>query len=341
MSIFFPDKALIVAELSANHGGSLEVALDTITAAKQSGADAIKLQTYTADTITLDSDAEDFVIQGGTLWDGRKLHDLYDEAHTPWEWHEALFAKAKEEGLICFSSPFDQTAVDFLEAFNTPAYKIASFEITDVNLIRYAAQKNKPMIISTGIANQEDIELAIAACREVGNNDITLLKCTSAYPAPIDLVNLNTMVDMKQKYGVEVGLSDHTTGLTAPVVAATLGAKMIEKHFILDRSLGGPDASFSLEPADFGRMVQAVRNAEASLGEVTYGLDESIKSSRQFARSLYVAEEIKKGDFITEQNVRSVRPGNGLHPKYLQECLGKKSNRDLEVGTPFSLEFLA
>ena len=240
------NKVFIIAELSANHNGDLEIAIETARAAKRAGADAIKLQTYTADTITLDCDNEDFIIKGGTLWDGKTLHSLYKEAFTPWEWHEELFRVAKQEGLVCFSSPFDVTAVDFLEQFDVPAYKIASFEITDIPLIEYTASKGKPMIMSTGIATYEDIQLAVGTCRAVGNNDITILKCTSAYPAPIEEANLIMMQQFAKDFDVKVGISDHTLGITLPVAATMLGASVIEKHFILDKSIGGPDAAFSL-----------------------------------------------------------------------------------------------
>src|SRR5690554_3675791 len=239
----------IIAELSANHNGSLETAIQTIKAAKRAGADAIKLQTYTADTITIDSNKPDFIIKG-TIWEGKNLYELYKEAYTPWDWHETLFETAREEGLICFSSPFDKTAVDLLEELNTPAYKIASFEIIDIPLIEYVASKGKPIIISTGIATMEDIELALDACRRMGNNDIALLKCTSSYPAPLEEANLVMIKDMAERYGVITGLSDHTLGSTAPVVATCFGAKIIEKHFILDRAVGGPDASFSMDEAE-------------------------------------------------------------------------------------------
>ena len=321
----------IIAELSANHGSDIEVAKDTVRAAKRTGADAIKLQTYTADTITLDSDKDDFLIKG-TIWDGRKLYDLYKEAYLPWEWHAELFATAKEEGLVCFSSPFDATAVDLLEELDCPIYKIASLEITDINLIEYAASKGKPMIISTGIASYEDIELAIETCRKVGNNDITLLKCTSSYPAPIEEANLVMMQRFAKDFNVKVGLSDHTLGITVPVVATALGATVIEKHFILDKSIGGPDASFSLDEKEFTEMVTAVRNAEKALGTENYELTEKQKVGKVFARSLYVAEDIKKGEVITEKNVRSVRPGFGLHPKYLNEILGQKVNKNIQKG---------
>ena len=324
----------IIAELSANHGGNIDTALETVRAAKRAGADAIKLQTYTADTITLDSDKEDFLIKG-TLWDGKTLYKLYKEAYLPWEWHNELFKVAKEEGLVCFSSPFDHTAVDFLEQFDVPAYKIASFEITDISLIRYTASKGKPMIISTGIATYDDIKLAVDTCRAAGNNDITILKCTSSYPAPINEANMVMMQQFAKDFNVKVGLSDHTLGITLPVVATVMGASVIEKHFILDKSLGGPDAAFSLDEKEFSQMVKAVREAEQSIGVVSYELTEKQKSGKQFSRSLYVAEDVKKGDIITKENVRSVRPGYGMHPKHLDEILGKTLTQNVEKGEPF------
>ena len=327
------NKSIIVAELSANHNGSRQVAADTIRAAKRAGADAIKLQTYTADTITLNCHADDFKIKQGTIWDGKYLYDLYKQAYTPWEWHEELFRVAREEGLVCFSSPFDKTAVDFLESLGNPIYKIASFEITDIPLIEYAARKMKPMVISTGIATEEDIQLA-------GNDDITLLKCTSSYPAPIEEANLCMIKDLAERYGVKSGLSDHTIGSVSAVVAVTQGATMIEKHFIIDRSIGGPDASFSMNEQEFAQMVKDIRMAEAAIGSVSYELTDKMKSGREFSRSLYVAEDMKAGEVITEQNVRSVRPGFGLHPKYLKDILGKKVNQDLEKGTRFAWEFV-
>lgn len=328
----------IIAELSANHNGSLETALETVRAAKRAGADCIKLQTYTADTITLDSDKEDFVIKG-TIWDGKKLHSLYQEAYTPWEWHAEIYKVAKEEGLICFSSPFDKTAVDLLEELNSPAYKIASFEITDIPLIEYVASKGKPIIISTGIAQQEDIELALDACRRMGNNDIALLKCTSSYPAPIEEANMVMVNDLAERYNVISGLSDHTMGSTVPIVATAFGAKIIEKHFILDRAIGGPDASFSMNEEEFTAMVKAVREAEKAIGVVDYTLTEKQAKGKDFSRSLYIAEDIKAGEVFTEKNLRSVRPGFGLHPKYFNELIGKKAKLDLEKGTPMKLDF--
>ncbi|MDI9309697.1 MAG: pseudaminic acid synthase [Limnohabitans sp.] len=329
----------IIAELSANHNGSLEVALETVRAAKRAGADCIKLQTYTADTITLDCDADDFVIKG-TIWDGRKLHDLYKEAYTPWEWHKTIYEEAAKEGLICFSSPFDKTAVDFLEELNSPAYKIASFEITDIPLIEYVALKGKPIIISTGIAELEDIELAVQTCRRAGNNDIALLKCTSSYPAPIEEANMVMVKDLAEKFQVISGLSDHTMGATVPIVATAFGAKIIEKHFILDRSIGGPDASFSMNEEEFTAMVKSVREAEKAIGIIDYKLTEKQAKGKDFSRSLYIAEDIKKGDVFTEKNVRSVRPGFGLHPKYLKNILGKKSNCDLKLGERLSFNVI-
>lgn len=329
----------IIAELSANHNGSLDNALETIKAAKRAGADCIKLQTYTADTITLDSDKEDFVIKG-TIWDGKKLHTLYQEAYTPWEWHEQIYRVAKEEGLICFSSPFDKTAVDLLESLHSPAYKIASFEITDIPLIEYVASKGKPVIISTGIAEQEDIELALEACHRMGNYDIALLKCTSSYPAPIEEANMCMVKDLAERYNVISGLSDHTMGSTVPIVATVFGAKIIEKHFIIDRAIGGPDASFSMNEEEFTAMVKAVREAEKASGVVDYTLTEKQAKGRDFSRSLYVAEDIKAGEIFTDKNLRSVRPGFGLHPKHYNEIIGKKSNQDLEKGTPMKLNYI-
>lgn len=331
----------IIAELSANHNGSLETALETIRAAKRAGADAIKLQTYTADTMTINCDKKDFIIDSGTVWDGRNLYELYQEAYTPWEWHEQLFKTAHEEGLICFSSPFDKTAVDFLEELNAPAYKIASFEITDIPLIEYAASKGKPIILSTGIAGKEDIELALETCRKAGNNDIALLKCTSSYPAPIEEANMAMVKDFEERFDVIPGLSDHTLGTTVPVVATCMGAKIIEKHFILDKSIGGPDASFSLDEKEFTEMVKAVREAEKAIGKVDYTLTEKQKAGKAFSRSLYVVKDIKAGEQITEENVRSIRPGFGMHPKELSRLNGKNINLNLAKGSRLKPENFA
>ncbi len=334
------NSVFIIAELSANHNGNFENAVNTIKAAKRAGANAIKLQTYTADTITIDCKNDDFRIKQGTIWDSRYLYDLYKDAYTPWEWHEELFRVAKEEGLICFSSPFDKTAIDLLEQLNTPAYKIASFEITDIPLIEYAASKGKPVIISTGIAGLEDIELAIDACKRMKNERIILLKCTSSYPAPIEEANLAMITDLAKRFGVITGLSDHTMGITVPIVATVMGAKVIEKHFILDRSIGGPDASFSLNEEEFTTMVKAVREAEVAIGKVDYTITEKMLKSRQFSRTLYIVEDINAGDSITEFNVRSIRPGYGLHPKYWDMIIGMKAKIDLKRGTPLNLDFL-
>ena len=329
-------KVFIIAELSANHNGDLKVALETVRAAKRAGADAIKLQTYTAKTMTIDCKNDFFMIKQDTAWDGEYLYDLYKRACTPWEWHKDIYDLAKEEGLICFSSPFDNSAVDLLEELNSPIYKIASFEITDIPLIEYVASKGKPIIISTGIAEIEDIELAIETCRKAGNNDITVLKCTSAYPADPKDANLLTIPDIKSRFEVKVGLSDHTMGIEGPVIAAVLGATVIEKHFILDKSIGGPDAHFSLDEKEFTEMVNAVRKAEEMMGVVDYKMTEKKKKSRQFSRSLFLVKDVRAGDKITRENVRSIRPGFGMHPKFFKDVLGKSFKKDFSKGTPLS-----
>ncbi|KAB7889770.1 pseudaminic acid synthase [Poseidonibacter ostreae] len=326
------DGVYVIAELSANHGGDINIAKETIKAAKEIGANAIKLQTYTADTLTLDSDKEDFTIKGGTLWDNKKLYDLYKEAYLPWEWHEELFDYARSIDIDIFSSPFDKSAVDFLEQFNPSAYKIASFEITDYELIRYTASKGKPIIISTGIATIDEIQDAVDICKSVGNEDIVLLKCTSSYPAPLEDANLLTIPNLAQTFGVISGFSDHTFGSTAPIVAVALGAKVIEKHFILDKSIGGVDAGFSLDKNEFKEMIEAVRDTEKLIGKVDYSMSEKKKKSRQFGRSLYIAKDIKKGEMFTEENIRSVRPGYGMHPKYLKDILGQVAEKDYDFG---------
>ena len=327
------NSVFIIAELSANHNGSIQTAVETIRAAKRAGANAIKLQTYRADTITLDSHQKDFLIDDNSIWRGQNLYDLYKKAYTPWEWHPKLFEVAKEEGLIIFSSPFDLTAVDFLEELNNPIYKIASFEITDIPLIRYVASKGKPIIISTGIATDKDIKLALKACKDEGNKRVALLKCTSSYPAKIEEANLMMIKDFSRRYKVVSGLSDHTLGIVAPVVAVTQGAKIIEKHFILEKSIGGPDASFSLDEKEFGKMVEAVRESELAIGKIDYSLSEKQKSARNYSRSLYVSEDVKKGDIVTESNIKSVRPGYGMHPKHLPNILGKIFTKDCRIGT--------
>ena len=333
-------KVFIIAELSANHNGNIEVAKKSIKAAKEAGADAIKLQTYTADTLTLNCKKDDFIIKGGTLWDKKSLYELYQKAYTPWKWHKELFDYAREIGIDIFSSPFDKSAVDFLEEFNPNAYKIASFEITDYELIRYVASKGKPIIISTGIATIDEIQDAVDICKSEENNKIVLLKCTSAYPALLEDANLKTIPNLAETFGVVAGFSDHTLGITAPIVAVALGAKVIEKHFIIDKSIGGVDADFSLDKKEFTQMVKAVRDTEKLLGKVDYSMTEKRKKSRQFARSLYVAEDVKAGDIVTSKNVRSVRPGFGLHPKYFKDILGKRFCLDLEKGTALKWEHL-
>jgi len=329
------DGTFIIAELSANHNGSLQTALDTIKAAKECGADAIKLQTYTADTITLNSKKDDFMIDGGTLWDGKNLYELYKEAYTPWEWHKELFEYARSIDIDIFSSPFDKSAVDFLEQFNPSAYKIASFEITDYELIRYTASKGKPMIISTGIAYEEEIQDAVDICRSIGNDKIILLKCTSAYPAPLEDANLLTIADLAKKFGVVSGFSDHTIGSTAPIIAVSHGAKVIEKHFILDKSIGGADCEFSMDAKDFKEMVQKIRDAEKLLGCVDYSMSDKKIKNRRHARSIYVCKDIKKGELLSEENLKSVRPGYGMLPKYLHEVLGTKATKDYKFGDRF------
>ncbi|MBO4671521.1 MAG: pseudaminic acid synthase [Bacteroidales bacterium] len=333
-------KTFIVAELSANHGHSLDLALESVRAAREAGADAVKIQTYTADTLTIDCDSDDFVVKGTGLWDKRTLYDLYSEAYTPWEWHPVIFGEARRVGLQCFSTPFDKSAVDFLESLGNPIYKIASFEITDIPLIRYAASKHKPMIISTGVATMEDISLAVNACRSEGNEDITLLKCTSAYPAPVEDANLATMCDFPSRFGVSAGVSDHTEGCEVALAAVALGASVVEKHFILDRSIGGPDAAFSMQKDEFASMCTSIRRIEQSIGKVCYPASGHRIEGRQFSRSLYVVKDMKKGDVTTEENVRSIRPGFGLHPKYLPEVLGRKVRKDLKKGSRFSMDLI-
>lgn len=334
-------KTFIIAELSANHNQNLNIAIETIKTAAKLGVDAIKIQTQRPDRITLNCKKTDFILKGG-LWDGQSLYELYQKTYTPWEWHEELFKVAREEGIIMFSTPFDTTAVDLLESLGNPIYKIASFEIMDTELIRYAASKGKPMIMSTGIATDEDIDDAIAACREVGNNDITLLKCTSEYPARIEDANLAMIPAMRERFGVNVGLSDHSMGSLVPTVAVALGATVVEKHFILNRAIGGPDSAFSMNKEEFAQLVRDIRSAENSLGIVNYNLTASQEKARKtVGRSLYVAIDMKAGEVITRENVRSVRPGYGLPPKYLPLLLGKKVNRDLEMGTPMSFDYIA
>ena len=330
------EPVFIVAEISANHRQKFDLAVKTIKAAKKAGADAVKLQTYTPDTITIDCGNDYFQIKEGTLWDGKTLYELYQEAYTPWEWQPKLKEVAEELGLICFSTPFDKTAVDFLEEIDVPVYKVASFEITDIPLIEYIASKGRPVIISTGIATLSDIEEAVNACKRMGNDQIALLKCTSAYPTPLEEVNLKTIPNLAETFKTVVGLSDHTLTTSIPVAAVALGARIVEKHFILDRSLGGPDAAFSLEPGEFKAMVKAIREVEKALGEVEYELTEKAKKSKVFSRSLFVVRDIKAGEVFTDGNIKSIRHGFGLHPKYLRDILGRKARKNIKKGTPLN-----
>ena len=332
-------KIYIVAEMSGNHNGNKRIAIETIKEAKKAGADAIKLQTYTPDTLSLDCDSPDFISKS-KLWAGTRAYDTYKKAYTPWEWHRELYHVAKEEGLDCFSTPFDFTAVDFLEDLGNPIYKIASFEITDIPLIKYIASKHKPIILSTGTAMKEDIELALSTIRAEGNNDITLLKCTSEYPARIEDANLLTIPDMKTRYGVKAGLSDHSLGSTVPVVATVLGAELIEKHFIIRRSIGGADCAFSMEAVEFKQMVEAVRNAEIAMGKVCYPTEEQAIKGRISCRSLYVSADVKAGEVITEKNIKSVRPFYGLHTKYYFDVIGKTFKCDLKKGDRLSFDVI-
>ncbi|MDO8468826.1 MAG: pseudaminic acid synthase [Candidatus Peribacter sp.] len=338
-SIGLGHPAYIIAELSANHGGSFDRAVETIRAMKESGADAVKLQTYTADTLTLKSDREEFRIKG-TIWEGKTLHELYGEAFTPWEWQPKLKKEAEKIGLDCFSTPFDATAVDFLEKMSVPAYKIASFEITDLPLIACAARRGKPLILSTGMASAEEIQEAVECARNAGNDRIILLKCTSAYPAEPEEMNLRTIPDMRERFGVPIGLSDHSLELAVPIAAVALGACVIEKHFCLSRREPGPDTAFSLEPKEFRQMVDAVRLTERALGIVSYKPSEKEQESKKFRRSLFVVENIAKGENFTERNVRSIRPSDGLPPKELPNVLGKHAKCAMERGTPLSWKMI-
>ena len=334
------NKCFIIAELSANHGGDIEIAKETIRAAKRTGADAIKMQTYLPSTMTLNSKKEDFVLSGGTIWDGQNLYELYKEASLPWEWHRELFAVAKEEGLVCFSTPFDFSAVDFLETLDCPIYKIASFEITDIPLIQYVAKKGKPMILSTGIATYDDIKLALDTCRKEGLEDITLLKCTSSYPAPVEEANLKMIKKFAKDFNVKVGLSDHTMGSILPTISVAMGATVIEKHFILSHDIGGPDASFSMDEKEFTQMVKDVRMAEMAIGEETYELTEKQVSGRRYSRSIYISKDVKKGEAISKENIKIVRPGLSIPPIFYDEIIGKKVTKNLSIGDRITFDIL-
>jgi pseudaminic acid synthase len=329
----------IIAELSCNHNQDLEIALKTIDAMYESGADCVKVQTSKPDGITINSDKEFFVIKGG-LWDKKTLYELYKETYTPWEWTIKLKEYTELKGMEFFSSPFELDAVDFLENLDMPAYKIASFEIGDIPLIEKAAGIGKPIIISTGIATKEDIDLAVETCKKAGNNDVILLKCTSSYPTPLSEVNLNMIAKISEDFDCLVGLSDHTTGSIVAKGAVALGARIVEKHFILDRAMGGPDSAFSMEPNEFKEMVDEIRNIEAALGTISYDLSDKIMESKKFGRSLFITKDVIKGEVINEDNVKSVRPGQGLHTKYYKEVLGKYFSEDIEKGTPLSFDLI-
>jgi pseudaminic acid synthase len=331
----------VVAELSANHNQNFEQAVRIIHAAKDAGADAVKLQTYTADTITLRSDKECFKISGGTLWDGRTFHDLYQQAFTPWEWQPKLKQIAGKLGMHLFSSAFDDSAVDFLELMNVPAHKVASFELVDIGLIQKMARTGKPLIMSTGMASEEEINEAVQAARGAGASQIALLKCTSAYPAPPEEANLLTIPELARRFGCPAGLSDHTLGIAVPVAAVALGACIIEKHLCLRRADGGPDSAFSLEPEEFKAMVDAVRTAEKALGSPQFSPGNREANSLKFRRSLFVVEDVKRGEVFTKQNVRSIRPADGLHPRHLSEVLGQRATCDIERGTPLRWALVA
>jgi pseudaminic acid synthase len=327
----------IVAEMSANHNQDFEQAVKLVHA-KDSGADAIKLQTYTPDTMTIDCDNEYFRIGNGTIWEGKTLYDLYKKAYTPWEWQPKLKEIANDLGLDLFSSPFDKSAVDFLEKMNVPAYKIASFELVDIPLIQYIAQTGKPIIMSTGMASLAEVDEAVTAARKAGCKEIALLKCTSAYPADPAEMNLRTIPHMAEAFGLPVGLSDHTLGIAVPAAAVALGACIIEKHFTLSRNVPGPDSAFSLGPNEFKAMVEAVRTTEKALGKINYAVTEKEAASRVFRRSLFVVKDMKAGDVFTKENIRSIRPGYGLHPKYLKDMIGKTAKTNLEKGTSLNWE---
>jgi pseudaminic acid synthase len=324
-------KTFIIAELSANHNNDYATAVKTIKAAKKAGADAIKLQTYTADSLTIDCKNKYFKIKGGTLWDGISLYELYQKAFTPWDWQPKLAKVAKKLDFPLFSTPFDKNAVDLLDKMNVPAYKIASFEANDLELVEYVASKKKPILVSCGVSSFDEINDLVKTCKKAGNDKLILLKCTSAYPALISDANLNTMLDMKKKFKAIIGVSDHTQGISVPIAAVSLGAKVVEKHFILDRKMGGPDAAFSLEPAEFRQMVDKIREVEDSFGKITYHVS---KKRKMFKRSLFVVQDMDKGEVFTRKNIRAIRPGDGMAPKYIGKVLGKKAKVSIKRGKP-------
>lgn len=334
------DHIYVVAEMSANHLQDRDRAKRIIYEAKMAGADAVKIQTYRPDTITVDCRGEDFLCTPGSPWEGKNLYELYKDAYTPWEWHKELFDYAGSIGIAMFSTPFDLTAVDFLRQFHMPAYKIASYEINDIPLIRKTALEMKPILLSTGLASLSDIDLAVETCRKAGNDNIILLKCVSEYPTPYEDINLLTMINMGQTFGCTVGLSDHSLGSAVSIAAAALGAKVIEKHFTLSRADGGADSDFSMEPEEFYNMIQAIRNVRKALGHVTYELTERQKRSKERSRSLYVVEDMKKGEVFTDKNIRSIRPGYGMHTKYYDHILGKHAKEDLKKGTPLVWDYI-
>ncbi|MCI8306939.1 MAG: pseudaminic acid synthase [Lachnospiraceae bacterium] len=335
-SIIGGDRTFVIAEMSGNHNQDKNRAIEIVRAAKYSGADALKIQTYRADTITLDCDGDMFRAQKGSPWEGTTLYKLYGEAYTPWEWHKDIFEEADRQGLVCFSSPFDFTAIDFLEELGCPIYKIASYEITDIPLIRKAAKTKKPVIMSTGLASESDIKLAVDTCRQQGNNDIVLLKCTSAYPAPFGEMNIRMVPDLSERFACVSGLSDHTLGSEVAVASVALGARVVEKHLTLDRKDGGVDSAFSMEPEEFKNMVSCIRNVEAALGTVSYTLTDSQMEGRKYCRSLYVSKDVRKGERVTPDNVKSVRPGGGLEPRFYDTVMGSIFKIDVKKGVPLS-----
>lgn len=334
------NKTYIIAEMSANHMQDLKRAKQIIVEAKQAGADAIKIQTYRPDTITIDCYGEEFLCTPGSPWEGMNLYKLYQTAYTPWEWHDELFEYARENNISMFSTPFDLTAVDFLHKYNMPAFKIASYEINDIPLIKKIAKENKPIIISTGLATLSDIELAVNTCKNEGNDKIVLLKCVSEYPAPYEDINLNTMINMKDTFGCTVGLSDHSLGSCVSIAAVALGARVIEKHFTLSRKDGGADADFSMEPNEFSKMTEDIRNVEKAIGHITYNLSDRQKKSRERSRSLYVVKDTKKGEIFTEENIKSIRPGYGIHTKHYEQILGKRATENIKKGTALDWKYI-